>query len=138
MCANVPQKVLGTRQVIDAVILFAVQLGDVQPQLVAPVIQAIPLQAAMQGLVLSVYGVTRRIRVEAIRCRILLRHVVRPHVIVVREIENRAIHIEHQGLATAKCGFGIDFHCFILRARSAYREENELRRLDRTDCRSGH
>ena len=53
---------------------------------------------------------------QSVLVRVPPGHVRQPHVIIVCEVEHRAIHIEHQCLALLEFCFGIECHCFILRA----------------------
>ena len=116
LLAHRPQKILGARQVADAVVLVAVSLSDIDVQVVTPVIQAIPFDLAAHRVELGVQLLTCRGWLKAVLGSKVLRDMVHPHVIVVGKIEHRAVHVQHQGFAFEQRGFGIDFHCFILRA----------------------
>ena len=60
----------------------------------------------------------RDFRFHSVLVSKLLGHVRQPHVVVKSQIQDRAVHVQHQRLTAFKRDFGIVFHCFILRARS--------------------
>ena len=92
------------------------QSGYVKPQMFTPVVEAIPFESAQHLLKFCVQPRSRLFWMDAVHFRILLRYMMQPHVIVEGEIQDRAVHVKHQGFAIIQSDFGIEFHCFILRA----------------------
>jgi len=116
-----PQEALRARQVVDTVVLFAVQASNIETQKVTPVVQAVPLELALHFAKFGIQSSAGLIEFDIIVGRISLWNMMQPHEVVKGEVENGAIHIEHQRLATLEGYFGINFHCFILRDLSANR-----------------
>ena len=98
-CAR--RKSCGARQPGDPLgLAVRFRACDVQPQLAAPVIDAIPVQRAFAGPEAGrADAPSRRLDVEAARrCAYSAGMTLEPEVVVERQIEQRAVEIEQNGI----------------------------------------
>ncbi len=102
------EEVPGTRQVFDPLVVVPVQLHHVEFQALAPVVQAVPVQFALYLAILGEQPLARLAQCHAVLLGPALGHVGKPHEVVVGEIEDRTVHVEHQSLAVGQRGFRIE------------------------------
>ena len=88
-------------QVLDAVVMLLMQLQDVKPETLAPVIEAIPVKFTLHVAVLGQQAFASFVQGHAVPLGPLFGDTRQPHVIVVGKIEDRAIHVEHERIALA-------------------------------------
>ena len=91
------------------------QLEHVNTEVFTPVIEAIPLEVAGNRMRACQQEVARLLQRHPVRFGIASGNVGQPHVVVVRQVEDGAVHIEHERFALAQRGFGFEDHCYILR-----------------------
>src|SRR5690606_22644741 len=70
------------------------EAGDVHGQRITPVVEAVPVQAAMQPVRQRSEKATRLLQPKAVMARVTLRQVFQPEVIVEMQVKQGAIHVE--------------------------------------------
>ena len=110
------KKGLCTGQVFDAVVHFVMQCQNVEAQALAPVIEAVPLEIALDRQVLGIQTVARHRVFQPVVARIAAYHELFPNIGIERQVKNGPVHVEHQRFAVLHGRFRIECHCSILRA----------------------
>src|SRR5690606_33767162 len=82
----------------DQVAHLPLQLGDVELQLLAPVVDAVPVEGAPLGVEQGGQLRPRGGPVEAVALGVAGRQVLLPEVVVEVEVEQGAIHVEQDGV----------------------------------------
>ena len=83
-------------------VLVAVQAEDIQLQRLGPMIEAVPVELAAKLTKAGVELLTSLFDAQAVLFCVVLRHMMQPHVVVECEIQQGAIHVQHQGLTAFK------------------------------------
>ena len=76
-------------------VLLPVQIYDVYLQRIHPVIQVVPVELTFKSVQCFTQIVPRFVERDFVSRRVGRRYVFEPHVVVVGEIKQRAIHIQH-------------------------------------------
>ncbi len=72
--------------------------SDVQPERLAPVIHAVPVEGAADGVIMGIYLRLRLGERQAESLGIARRHQGLPQVVVKMEIDQGAVHVEQNGI----------------------------------------
>jgi hypothetical protein len=88
------QKIDHMRMHRDQVLHLGLQQRDVEPELAAPVVDAIPVQRALDAPVAGQQRLPGVAVADAQLLGVAFRHVLQPEVVVVVEIEQGAVHIQ--------------------------------------------
>ena len=105
------QKLLRAREIADAMVDVAMQLEHVHAEPVAPVVEAVPLEVSPQRLILRKQLIPRGLDADAARVRVPLRNEPVPDIVVEGEVEHRAVHVQHQRLASIQHRLRIHIRC---------------------------
>ncbi len=89
-------------QKADTPVLFAMQGDYVQVEFIAPVIEAIPVELALETFEGRVQVIPRMRLGDVVLTGVFCRYMLHPHVVVVGKIEQGAVHIEHQRIAAVE------------------------------------
>ncbi len=93
-----PQEGVGVRTQADEMRNLALQFDNRQPQLTGPVVQAVPVQLALNGIHHGVQFRLGPFNRLAVMTGIAGRHVLQPEVVIKVQIEQCAVHIEQHGI----------------------------------------
>jgi 3'(2'), 5'-bisphosphate nucleotidase len=127
--ADFAQEAEGAWQITDLVRDIVVYLYDIDTQSLVPVIEAVPLQVTLDRTVLCVEFIARLVKAQVVGGRVTTRHEIPPDVVIEGEVENRAVHVEHQRLATPKGRLWGDIHCYTARPDSSQEQGMDLTSL---------
>ena len=92
------QKGIGIRAQTDQVCDFALKFDNRQPQLAGPVVQAVPIQLALNGIHHGVQFRLGPVNRLTMMVGIADRHMFQPEVVVEVQIKQGAVHIEQHGI----------------------------------------
>jgi hypothetical protein len=79
---------------------------NIEPQFIAPVIDAIPLERAPPGIEARLQRRQRRSQVQSARLAPQSRHRFEPEQVVEAQVEHRAVHVEAHGVDALPIGDG--------------------------------
>ena len=93
-CANRREKLRRARQIGHAMPMNVLELFDVEPEIAAPMIEAVPIERALDRIEAPRQPLARFGGGAAVELGVMRGHELEPKVIVEREIEQRAVHVD--------------------------------------------
>ena len=102
--AHVREKPRRAGQEPDVLPMLALERDDVERQLLRPVVDAVPLERAAHGLEPRPELLERRVGIETATRGVMARQLLEPEEIVKSEVEDRAVHVEADGLDLGPVG----------------------------------